>query len=220
MREIVLLFGVAVFSLLSADKTFSQTTDIGCKPVDERRSDVGCWIIASHPIGQIASAQTFWHLDTYPTQALAEGARGPHGLVVESLGKTWLLSIEASGWQAPPGGEHVADVGPLPVTAGGTYAAQYLEAVFTPGMTSAVHVHGGPEAWYTLSGETCLETPDGKQVGRAGGQQVIVPGGPPMHLTATGTEQRRAIVLILHDTSKPATTIVHDWSPTGLCNKP
>ena len=34
-------------------------------------------------------------------------------------------------------------------------------------MKSAVHRHSGPEAWYTVSGETCLETPDGTQVGRA-----------------------------------------------------
>ena len=86
-------------------------------------------------------------------------------------------------------------------------------------MTAPAHTHAGPEAWYTLSGETCLETPDGKQVGRAGGPPVIVPGGPPMHLTATGTEKRRALVLILHEASKPATTPARDWVPKGLCNK-
>ena len=72
-------------------------------------------------------------------------------------------------------------------------------------------------AWYTVTGETCLETPEGIQVGRAGGQFVIVPGGPPMHLTATGKEQRQALVLILHDSTKPATTLVSDWTPKGLC---
>jgi hypothetical protein len=46
---------------------------------------------------------------------------------------------------------------------------------------------------------------------------VIIPGGLSMHLTATGTEQRRALVLILHETAKPATTQVHDWIPKGLC---
>jgi hypothetical protein len=54
-------------------------------------------------------------------------------------------------------------------------------------------------------------------VGRAGGAHVIVPGGPPMHLTATGTVQRRALVLILHDSSKPASISAHDWTPKGLC---
>ena len=99
------------------------------------------------------------------------------------------------------------------------YATQYREAVFTPGMTAPTHTHSGPEAWYTVAGETCLETPDGVQIGRAGCPPVIVPGGPPMHLTATGTEIRRALVLILHDANQPATTTHHDWKPKGLCKK-
>jgi quercetin dioxygenase-like cupin family protein len=136
--------------------------------------------------------------------------------VVDALGKVWLLSIEQAGWRAT-GGQRVAEIGPLPVKAGENYSAQYMEAIFTPGMTSSVHTHSGPEAWYTEAGETCLESADGKQVGRAGGQYVIVPGGPPMHLTATGTVQRRSLVLILHETSKPSTTVVKDWRPKGLC---
>jgi hypothetical protein len=39
-----------------------------------------------------------------------------------------------------------------------------------------------------------------------------------MHLTATGTELRRSLVLVLHLSSKPATTPAHDWTPKGLCN--
>ena len=136
--------------------------------------------------------------------------------MVESLGRVWLLSIEEAGWR-PAGGQRVAEIGPLPVTSGENYAAQYMEAIFTPGMVAAAHTHSGPEAWYTAAGETCLETPQGKQVGRAGGDYVIVPGGLPMHLTATGTEQRRSIVLILHVSSQPPTTMVHDWTPKGLC---
>jgi len=37
------------------------------------------------------------------------------------------------------------------------------------------------------------------------------------HLTATGKEKRQALVLILHDSTKPATTFVSDWKPKGLC---
>ena len=70
-----------------------------------------------------------------------------------------------------------------------------------------------------MTGETCLETPDGAMIGSAGGSHVIVPGGPPMHLTATGTETRRALVLILHDSSQPATTPASDWTPKGLCKQ-
>jgi len=49
---------------------------------------------------------------------------------------------------------------------------------------------------------------------------VIVPGGLPMYLTATGTEKRKAVVLILYDSSKPAATPANDWAPEGLCGKP
>ena len=40
-----------------------------------------------------------------------------------------------------------------------------------------------------------------------------------MLLTATGTEKRRGLALILHDSSRPATTMEHDWKPKGLCRK-
>ncbi|TMG83159.1 MAG: cupin domain-containing protein [Betaproteobacteria bacterium] len=99
---------------------------------------------------------------------------------------------------------------------GEKYTAQYMVAVFTPGMTTPVHRHPGPEAWYTLSGEVCLETPNGKVVGRAG-ESTIVPAGPPMKLTATGTEKRRSLVLILHETSEPSGILASDWTPKGLC---
>ena len=186
-----------------------------CRPVSERKAEVGCWILSQDSVGVLSQPQAFWHLETFPTRAAALAAKTARGTVLESLGKVWLLTIERSDWR-PNGGDHVATIGPLPVRAGGEYAAQYMEAIFSPGMTSSVHIHSGPEAWYTAAGETCLETPNGKQVGRAGGPPVIVPDGP-MHLTATGTELRRSIVLILHDASQPAVTIVHDWTPKGLC---
>ncbi len=187
-----------------------------CRPVAERTGEVGCWIIAHQPVGQLTRPETFWHLDVYATRTAAEAAKTAGGTVVESLGRIWLLTIADQGWR-PSGGERVAEIGPLPITADRSYSAQYMEAIFTPGMVAPAHTHAGPEAWYTQAGETCLETPSGKQIGRAGGPPVIVPGGPPMHLTATGTEQRRALVLILHDSSKHATTPETDWIPKGLC---
>jgi len=212
MRCIVLVLACAGALFLQCGEAAAQV----CRPVAERTGELGCWIIARQPIGQLTKPQVFWHLDVYPTRAAAEAAKAPGSVVVESLGRTWLLTIGDMGWR-PSGGERIAEIGPLPVTAGENYAVQYMEAIFTPGMTAPAHTHAGPEAWYTLSGETCLETPEGRQVGRAGGPPVIVPGGPPMHLTATGTEQRRALVLILHEASKPATTPVRDWAPKGLC---
>jgi len=214
-RNAVIGLVLLVATLGTSNQVFAQV----CRPVSERTSEVGCWIMSDDGLGQLPRAPIFWHLDSYPTRAQAEAARGQRGTVVESLGKVWLFSIDAAGWR-PPSGERVAEIGPLPVRTDLEYSAQYMEAIFTPGMTAPAHRHSGSEAWYTLSGETCLETPDGAMVGRAGGSNVIVPGGPPMHLTATGTETRRALVLILHDSAQPATTPVSDWTPKGLCKPP
>src|SRR5260370_37245767 len=130
-----------------------------CKLVSERTGEVGCWIIAHEPVGQLTQSQTFWHLATYPTRSAAEAAKGPRATVVESLSKVWLLTIEGAGWR-PSGGERVAEIGPLPIKAGEKYSAQYMEAIFTPGMTAAAHRHSGPEAWYAMAGEACLATSD------------------------------------------------------------
>ena len=202
-------------ALLALCATLDVSAQI-CRPVSERIGEAGCWITAHAVLAELPQAPVFWHLDVYPSRAEAEAAKGPRGTVVESLGRVWLLTIDIAGWR-PAGGARVAEIGPLPVKSGAGHAAQYMEAIFTPGMTAPAHRHSGPEAWYTLTGETCLETPAGKLVGRAGGSHVIVPGGPPMHLTATGTETRRALVLILHDSTQPPTTPEHDWKPKGLC---
>jgi hypothetical protein len=188
-----------------------------CKPVSQRNQEVGCWIMADEPIGQLKKSPVFWHLDSYATRPLAEADKGPQGQILESFGKVWLMTIADENWR-PTHGRRIAEIGPLPIIEGEKYSAQFMEAIFTPGMTAPAHIHAGPEAWYTIAGETCLETSDGRvQVGRAGSPPVIVPSGLSMHLTATGREQRRALVLILHETAKPATTQIHDWTPKGLC---
>jgi quercetin dioxygenase-like cupin family protein len=188
-----------------------------CKPMSMRKQEVGCWILAETAVGQLTKPQVFWHLDSYSTLAAAQADKGSRGTVFESFGKVWLMTIQGEKWR-PAHGTRVAEIGPLPVVAGEKYTAQFMEADFTPGMTAPAHKHSGPEAWYAVSGETCLETSDGRmQVGRAGGPPVIVSMGLNMHLTAIGSEQRRSIVLILHQSSQPPVTMVHDWSPKGLC---
>jgi hypothetical protein len=188
-----------------------------CKPVSQRTQEVGCWILSDDPVGRLTNSRVFWHLDAYPTRAAAQADKGPHGLVVESLGKIWLLTIEDEKWRSAHG-KRITEVGPIPISAGKDYSAQYMEAIFTPGMMAPEHIHSGPEAWFTEAGAACLETSDGRvQTTRADGPPVIVPEGLSMHLTATGTEQRRSLVLILHDSSKPPTTAVHDWTAKGLC---
>ena len=190
---------------------------VQCKPMSQRTGELGCWILADQPIGQLTKSQVYWHLDTYPTQEAATAAKGPRGVVANSFGKNWLLTIETEAWNAPPGGEHVATIGPLPLPAADGYTASYMEAAFTPGMKSAIHDHPGPEAFYTLTGETCLETSEGMSVERPGGPPVIVAAGLPMELTAIGKEKRQGFALVLHDQSQPGGHPVHNWTPKALC---
>jgi quercetin dioxygenase-like cupin family protein len=209
---VLLCTGVSAFA-----QSRPQDTGVACIPASERAGrPYGCFILAANPIGSLGSTVAFWQIETYPTRAAAAQAKSARGVVLEAFDKVWLVTIAEAGWRSP-GGTHVAEIGPLPTMAGTSYTAQFMEAVLQPGMKSRVHRHSGLEAWYTLSGETCLETPAGMQMGRAGDSNLMVPAGPPMELTATGKDVRRALVLILHDSSQPHTMPVSDWSPKGLC---
>jgi hypothetical protein len=46
---------------------------------------------------------------------------------------------------------------------------------------------------------------------------MVVRAGPPMLLMAPGPEPRKGFALILHDPSLAPTTLVHHWTPKGLC---
>ena len=206
--------GLALCSPASAQ---SPWTPGPCKSVSERTSELGCWIVATEALGLLPKAPVFWHVSAFTTRAAAEAAKRPHETIVESLGKVWLLTIAEAGWRSQ-GGELVAAIGPLPVGAALSYTAEYMEAIFPPGFDTTVHRHPGPEAWYTLAGEVCLETPNGRTLGRAGAKDgVIVPGDLPMRLSVTGSETRRSLVLILHDSAQVHTMPAPDWVPKGLC---
>jgi len=190
----------------------------GCNtPVSQRTSEAGCYLTATEALGALPQGPLFWHLYLYPTRAAAEAAKGQRGTVVESFEKVWLYTIAESEWRASSG-EHIATIGPLPISAGKQYTARYMEAVFPPGMRAAIHRHSGPEAWYLVSGTQCLETPEGITVARTG-EGAVVPEGPPMALSSVGTETRRSVLLVLHDTSQPWITMASDWKPKGRCPK-
>jgi quercetin dioxygenase-like cupin family protein len=206
-----------VLALLGVPATYAQIPGRCETPVSERISEVGCYLSAIEFLGSMPPGQLYWHLYTYPTRAAAEAVKGASGTVVETFGKFWLYTIAEEKWR-PTTGERVVVLGPFPIVAGKQYTARYMEAVFTPGMRTRKHTHSGPEAWYLISGVQCLETPDGITVARAG-EGAVVPEGPPMVLSSVGTEIRRSVLLVLHDSSRPWASFEHDWEPKGLCPK-
>jgi len=177
----------------------------------------GVGSIATTVLGVLPPVPLYWHLDKFSDRAAAEKARTPRSAVAESFGTVWLFTIAEAGWQATSG-TRVTSVGPLPVSGGGSFTATYLAAETSPGFQTDVHQHGGPEALYTISGAACLETPQGKMVGRAGGEPIVIAGNQPMRLTSIGAEKRRSIVLVLHDSSQPWKIPTAGWAPKGLCS--
>jgi hypothetical protein len=191
---------------------------VSCEAVAQRAGrEFGCFITARAELGALPrDSALYWHIDAFDTRDAAEVAKTSRGTVVSSLGRIWLFTIAERGWQ-PLRGERVAIAGPLPLVQADTYAAVYMEGVFRPGMHSAIHRHPGVEVWYTLQGEQCLESPDGKLTQRAGDPPVMIRGGVPMILTGTGRGVRRSLVLILQDATKPRSVLATDWNPAGLC---
>ena len=200
-----------------ATSAAAQSPGTCTTPVSERKGEVGCYLSASEPLGTLGPAPVFWHLYVYPTRTAAETAKGPRGTVVEAFGKIWLYTIADAAWR-PSAGDRVAIIGPLVIDAGKQYTARYMEAVFTAGMRTPVHHHSGPEAWYMLTGAQCLETPDEIIVARAG-EGAVVRHGPLMRLSTVGTETRRSVFIVLHDTAQPWMTIDRSWTPKDSCPK-
>jgi quercetin dioxygenase-like cupin family protein len=217
-------FALGVVGLASAaestvhDAAAQMGPDSGetCIPVAQRGDrELGCYVIDSVVLGTLPNVPLYWYLETYPSQEAAERAQGKYSRVVEAYEKIWLFTIGDNKWKST-GGQHIRRIGPLPLRAGASYKAEYMQATFVPGMRSAVHRHPGPEAWYVLTGAQCLETPGHRTIMRAG-ETGIVPEGPPMMLSAIGTSKRQSLVLILHDSSKPMGALAPDWKPSGLC---
>jgi hypothetical protein len=53
-------------------------------------------------------------------------------------------------------------------------------------------------------------------------EAVFAPGmqvGPPMALSGVGTDTRRSVLLVLHESSQPWMTVTTEWKPAGRCPK-
>ena len=156
-----------------------------------------------------------WHIDEFSSLAEANHATGPNSVAFEAFGSAWLYTIE-SDTSNHHGGKHRATVGPIPLRQGTLYSIQVLSAYFQPGNFSAVHTHSGPEAWWVLEGEQCLETTKAA-IRKHAGEGAIVEEGETMRMVGIGTGPRRALVVILHDSNRPPTAVVDDPQTLKSC---
>ena len=145
-------------------------TEVACVdvPPGEKRPEFGCFNIGMVTGLHFSQASVYWHLRAFPSRKAAEAAKSATGIVVEEDGRVWLSEFGPRD-TAPRGGEAIAIVGPLQLPAATSYTAVLSYAVMRPGDSSRVHTHPGPEGWYVLAGEQCLETPAGANRARAGG---------------------------------------------------
>jgi quercetin dioxygenase-like cupin family protein len=190
-----------------AAAVLAQVPDpVRCVPDSpERRGGTGCSIVAHKAVSVDRRETLYWHVDRFPSVTAAEAAATPSSVAAAAHGSAWLMTVEPQT-SNHRGGTHVAVVGPLPLPRAAALMMQVMSAHFMPGQVSEPHTHSGPEAWFVVEGEQCLETPD-RAIRVKAGETAVIEGGPAMRLVGTGTGPRRALVLILHDAAQPATTI-------------
>ncbi len=137
-------------------------------PPGQKRPEFGCFSLATESGLRFSEPAVHWHVRTFPNRAAADAAKSPTGIVVEEDGRVWLSEFGPRDL-ALKGGQAVAVVGPMELPKAELYAVVLGYAVMRPNDRSMVHVHLGPEGWYMISGEQCLETPAGAIRATAGG---------------------------------------------------
>jgi quercetin dioxygenase-like cupin family protein len=204
----------AVFVLVFATPARAQL--VRCiENSPERHGQPGCTVIADQPMQSPPPRPAMWHIDEFSSLADARRAAGPNSVAFDAFGSAWLYTIE-SDTADHHCGKHRATVGPLPLREATPYSIQVLVAYFQPGNFSIVHTHSGPEAWWVLEGEQCLETTKAGIRKRAG-EGAIVEEGETMRMVGLGNRPRRSLVLVLHDSNRPPATVVDNPPPLKSC---
>ena len=183
----------------------------------KRPPNAECALLLQKKLSSLPAGPLVWRFENFPTTKAAQDAGTPASVVVEAAGKVWLLTLASKGSRSK-GGTLVAETEPLPpIPPGPSYEIVVAEADLGPEANVPTHKHSGPETWYLLSGEQCVELPERAVRARAG-ETMFAPAETPMKLNIVGSGKRDALFLIVHDSSKPFNTFV-DWQPKGLCQK-
>lgn len=182
-------------------------------PVPEDRETPGCYQTNEIDLAG-ATTQIYWSVYEYPSlaQASRESRRHRWSAVTQIHGRNWLYVLGPAGGPIP-GATRRAEIGPLQVPPG-EVTAHLSEAIFPPGMRTRVHSHPGPEAFYVVEGEQCMDSPTDSLMIQSGGTYVV-PEGPHLQAAPRG---RRNLVLILAPRGKPFVIPGGQWQPTGFCD--
>jgi len=221
MRSVVLSAYVLVLILILSSSVAAQT--LADHPPDHADQVVGALgnrALAVKQFKSLPKGVLFLRLENFSTREAAQRAETPASALVEWAGKVWLLTLGPRK-ERSKGGTLVAEIGPVPpIPPAAAYALDVNEADFGPDMKAevarAVHTHPGPEIFYLLTGEQCLEVPNGAARARAG-EGMVAAANTPMQLNIMGSSKRDAFFVIVRDSTKPRAT-PSDWRPKGICD--
>jgi len=195
----------SVVLLVLITSTTSAQLEVPCvRNSPERHGELGCSIVEIKPLPASLAKSLYWHIDLFDTGERARAAVTPTSIALEAHGAWWLLSLEPDTGDHH-GGEHVTEVllPALPEAEG--YSMLAISAYVASGLASHVHKHSGVSGYYVVNGLQCLETTERADTMRMG-TGLAVPDGVPMRLVAIGPDPRRALAVIVYDSSKPPTT--------------
>ena len=181
----------------------------------ERRGEEGCTILANRPLSGAPLNKVYWHIDRYDSLETARKAAGPNGLAAEAHGFFWLMTVEMKG-EDHHGGHHVVWIGPVDLPIKESYSMRILSSLLMPGSNTPIHTHAGPEFFYIVDGEQCIETPELARHLNAG-QSYVVPGGTVHRGRVLGSSPRRALALNLYNTTFPVSQDLENSPPLASC---
>ena len=209
-RMLLIIF--AVCGLAAA----AQRPSVKCaEDSPERRGEVGCTILANRPLHGSTAKPVYWHLDRFDSLEAAKKAAGPNGVAAEAHGSVWLMTVETQA-EAHHGGHHVAWIGPVEMPAANRYSMRVLSSMLEPGTTTPVHTHPGPEVFYVVAGEQCLETPE-RSYSLGPGQYLVLPAGVIHRGRPGGSSARRVLAVNLYDAAQPISHDLNNPPPLVPC---
>lgn len=189
---------------------------VKCAPDSpERRGEEGCTILANRPLQGPVPRTVYWHIDRFNSLDDANRGAGPNGVATEAHGGVWLMTVEGRG-KEHHGGRHVAWIGPFTLPAARDYTMNVRSSLLKQGASTPVHRHSGPEVFYIVVGEQCLETErTGHRI--VAGKSLILPTDMIHRGRVQTASMRGALTLVLHDSERPASLDLLDPPPLIPC---
>lgn len=207
--------GPIVLLIIVAKIAVAQLEPMCVENSPERRGEIGCSLVENKPLPETLKEPLYWHIDKFESGEQARAAIGPASVAFKAHGTWWLFTIEAA-IDDHHGGQHVAQVALPPLPPAKKYAMLVYSAYIPPGLTSRVHHHSGPEAFYVVDGEQCLKT-EARAYTMHKGDTLVIPTGVTMQLVATGSIPRRSFAVVVYDASQPPTTRMENGPPLVPC---